>query len=91
MQDAPSYNYLSICSINHTMKRLHSLVAQNKLNLNRIIFMTHSQCAWLNDHTIGWQNLNLLSQHNATILQQARQARASGENLNYVTLAPQAR
>ena len=37
---------------------------------------------------IGWQNLNLLSHLNATI---ARQARASGENFNYVTLAPQAR
>ena len=40
--------------------------------------------------TIGWQNLNLLSHPNATIVQQARQARASGENFNYVTLAPQA-
>ena len=29
--------------------------------------------------TIGWQNLNLLSHPNATIVQQARQARASGE------------
>ena len=41
--------------------------------------------------TIGWQNLNLLSHPNATIVQQARQARASGENFNYVTLAPQLR
>ena len=40
---------------------------------------------------IGWQNLNLLSPPNATLAPQARQARASGENLNYVTLAPQAR
>ena len=38
-----------------------------------------------NDHTIGWQNLNLLSHPNA------RQVRASSENLNFVTLAPQAR
>ena len=43
-----------------------------------------------NDH-IGWQNLNPLSQPNATPAPQARQARASGENLNYETLAPQAR
>ena len=43
---------------------------------------------YTNDHTVGWQNLNLLS---ATLALQARQARASGENLNYVTLAPQAR
>ena len=28
---------------------------------------------------------------NATLAPQVRQARASGENLNYVTLAPQAR
>ena len=44
-----------------------------------------------NDLSIGWQNLNLLSHPNATLVPQARQARASGENLNYVTLAPQAR
>ena len=44
-----------------------------------------------NDLTIGWQNLNPLSHPNATLVPQARQARASGENLNYVTLAPQAR
>ena len=43
------------------------------------------------DDTIGYQILNLLSQPNATLAPQARQARASGENLNYVTLAPQAR
>ena len=41
-----------------------------------------------NDLTIGWQNLNKLSYPNATL---APQARASGENLNYVRLAPQAR
>ena len=41
-----------------------------------------------NDLTIGWQNFNPLSHPNATI---APQARASGENLNYMTLAPQAR
>ena len=44
-----------------------------------------------NDLTIGWQNSNPLSHPNATRMPQARQARASGENLNYVTLAPQAR
>ena len=36
-----------------------------------------------NDLTIGWQKLNPLSHPNATL---APQARASGENLNYVTL-----
>ena len=47
----------------------------------------------INDLTIGCQNLNLLSQPNATLAPKARQrqARASGENLNYVTLAPKAR
>ena len=33
----------------------------------------------------------LLSQPNATLAPQTRQAKASGHNLNYVTLAPQAR
>ena len=47
----------------------------------------------INDLTIGCQNLNLLSQPNATLAPKTRQrqARASGENLNYVTLAPKAR
>ena len=44
-----------------------------------------------NDLTIGWQSLNLLSHPNAMLAPQAMQARASGENLNYMTLAPQAR
>ena len=43
------------------------------------------------DLTIGWQNLNLLSHPNAILAPQARQARTSGENLNYETLAPQVR
>ena len=42
----------------------------------------------VNDLTIGWQNLNPLSHPNATLEPQARQVRASDENLNYVTLAP---
>ena len=33
----------------------------------------------------------LKSPYNATLALQVRQARASGENLNYMTLAPQAR
>ena len=45
----------------------------------------------VNDHTIGWQNLKQLSHPNATLVPQEGQARASGENLNYVTLAQQAR
>ena len=47
-----------------------------------------NQCVWGNDHTIGWQNWNPLSHPIATL---ALQARASGENFNYMTLAPQAR
>ena len=44
--------------------------------------------AWsgTNDLTIGWQNLNLLSHSDATLALHSRQARASGENLNYVAL-----
>ena len=37
------------------------------------------------------QKLNPLSHPNATLAPQTRQVRASGENLNYVTLAPQAK
>ena len=48
-------------------------------------------CHAANDLTIGWQNLNLLGHPNATLAPEARQARPSGENLNYVTLAPQVR
>ena len=44
-----------------------------------------------NDLTIGWQNLNPPSHPNATLAPQARQAKASGENLTYVTLASQER
>ena len=40
---------------------------------------------FINDLTIGWQNLNPLSHPNATLAPQARQARASGENLIYMT------
>ena len=48
--------------------------------------LQHPLFSETNDLTIGWQKLNLLSHPNATL---APQARASGENLNYVTLAPQ--
>ena len=51
--------------------------------------MSAALCVPDNDHTTEWQNLNLLS--NATLAPQARQAMASDENLNYVTLAPQAK
>ena len=45
--------------------------------------------SFVNDLTTGWQNLNPLSQSNATLAPQIRQARASGENFNYLTLALQ--
>ena len=48
----------------------------------------HPETRVTNDYSIGWQNLYLLSQPNAVL---APQARASVENFNYVTLAPQAR
>ena len=54
--------------------------------------MSHAittQSGQVNDISI--ENLNLLSQPHATLVPQARQAKASGENLNYVTLAPQTR
>ena len=43
------------------------------------------------DLTVGWQNLNPLSHPTATLAPQARQAKASGEILNYMTQAQQAR
>jgi len=58
------------------------------------ISTTSQAIPWLtlNDLTIGWQNFNPLSHPNATLAPQARQARTSGENLNYVILlAPEAR
>ena len=51
----------------------------------------HPETRVTNDYSIGWQNLYLLSQPNATLVPQTRRARASGENLNYVTLASQTR
>ena len=44
----------------------------------------------INDLTIGWQKLNLLSHPNATPAPQAREAKTSVGNLNYVTLVSQA-
>ena len=38
----------------------------------------------VNDHIVGWKKLNLLSHPNVTLAPQARQARASGEILNYL-------
>ena len=38
----------------------------------------------INDLTIEWQNLNLLSHPYAKLAPQARQAKASSENLNYL-------
>ena len=55
------------------------------------VITTTTETSQANDLTVGWQNLNPLSHPNATLAPQARQARASGENLNYVTPAPQAR
>ena len=49
--------------------------------------LTPSSCSTysvpINDLTIGWQNLNLLSHPNATLAPQTRQARPSDEILNY--------
>ena len=48
--------------------------------------MTRPGCDITNDHTIGWQNLNTLSHPNATLAPQAKQAKPSGEILNYLSL-----
>ena len=45
----------------------------------------------INDLIIGWQNSNPLSHPNTTLAPQTRQARVSGEILNYETQGPQAR
>ena len=44
----------------------------------------YDECIELNDLTIGWQNLNLLSHPTATLVPQARQARPSGETTHWV-------
>ena len=59
--------------------------------LNNLNYNLYEKYTPLNDHTIGWQNLNPLSHPNSTLAPQARQAWVSGENFNYMTLAPQAR
>ena len=53
--------------------------------------MRSSDLVSSNELTIGWQKLNPLSHPNATLAPQARQARASGEKFERLTLAPQAR
>ena len=59
-------------------------------NMWRIVTLWNMKfmMAGSNALTIGWQNLNPLSHPNAIL---APNARASGEDLNYMTLAPQAR
>ena len=42
---------------------------------------------WFNDLTIGWQNWAPLRHPHATLAPQAKQARPSGEILNYLPLA----
>ena len=56
-----------------------------------LLFQPGKTSSESNDHDIGWQKLYLLSHPNATLAPQARQARARGESLNNVTLAPLAR
>ena len=45
----------------------------------------------LNDLTIGWQNLNPLSHPKCNTSTTSKASKGSGDNLNYVTLAPKAR
>ena len=70
-------------------------MSERRKNVSIYQYNKHSvhdwSCAEGNDLTIGEQNLNLLSQPNVTPAPQVRQARASCENLNYVTRASQAR
>ena len=51
--------------------------------------MATQHCDLVNDLTIGWENLILLSHPNATLMPQARQSRASCKILNYVPQAIQ--
>ena len=68
---------------NTTLITLSNTCLDNKLLLTSFVASLDQS----NDLTIGWKNLNLLSCPNATLAPQARQARASGENLNYMKLA----
>ena len=72
---------------NKSSFRSHYLATLTALS-QTLHLKTGSFCAKSNDLTIEWQNLNPLSHPHATL---AQQARASGENLNYLTLALQAR
>ena len=73
------YNYILTYSLNSC----HLIQAY--------LLIQHTCSTFLNDHTIGWQKINPLSHPDATLAPQARQAKASGENLNYMTQVPQAR
>ena len=75
---------------NKSSFRSHYLATLTALS-QTLHLKTGSTCAKSNDFTIGWQNLNPLSPLDATLAPQARQVRASSENLKYMTLAPQAR
>ena len=63
-------------------------ISFSNTHLTTCQYFLFSQHQW---SYMGWQNWNPLSHPNATLAPQARQARTSGENLNYVTLVPQAR
>ena len=74
---------------------LEAIYCDGYQSFDRILISIYPYLLFLSDIlnclTIGCLNLNLLSQPSTTLAPQTRQARVSGENLNYVTLAPQTR
>ena len=79
----PQNRVFKVCAAARMHLDFH--IKHQTIRLQKLCTVLMELCQW---SYIGWQNWNLLSHPNAT---QVRQARARGENLNYVTLAPQAR
>ena len=77
------FSKLGFISTDHNYKRVFIDKAEFEASLAEYESSGRQVCS--NDLTIGWRHLNLLSHPDATL---APQARASGENLNYMTLVP---
>ena len=89
--DIKGGDYQQCCELQVKLSIVVSAPVFTLIMITPIVSVMSSMFAGINDLTKGWQNLNLLSHPNATLVPQVRQSRASGENLNYVKLAPQAR
>ena len=96
LSSAQSKQPLGITQHQHFLEKLPTLQPRDLTknlfaNFDQSNLQLKHQCNSDQWSYTGWQKLNLLSHLNATLVPQARQGRASSENLNYVTLVTQAR